>query len=83
VRAQPGAKRSGLIGVWNRQVKIALRAPPQDGRANEELLALLASALNLRARDLELAGGERSRTKHVKIPLPVATVRERLLAQLP
>jgi uncharacterized protein (TIGR00251 family) len=78
VRAQPGARRSGVVGPWNERLKVAVRAPPDDGRANAELLELLAARLGLRARELALARGERSRDKEIAVPLPASVVRERL-----
>jgi uncharacterized protein (TIGR00251 family) len=79
VRAQPGARRDGPAGLWNGRLKVALRAPPQDGRANAELCALLAAALGLRASEVELVAGARSRQKELFVPLPPEVVRARLL----
>lgn len=79
VRAQPGARREGVVGLWNARLKVALRSPPEDGRANEELLAVLAAALGLRASELELVAGARSRQKQVFVPLAPELVRARLL----
>ena len=67
VRAQPGARRSGVVGVWNERLKVAVRAPAQDGRANDELLEVLASALALKPRALALVAGERAQLKQVRI----------------
>jgi uncharacterized protein (TIGR00251 family) len=80
VRAQPGASRSAIAGVWNRHLKIAVRAPAQDGRANEELARVLAEALSLRAQDVELVSGERGRAKRFRVPLPPELVHARLSA---
>lgn len=82
VRAQPGARREGLVGYWNGRLKVALRSPPEDGRANEELCVVLARALGLRAGQVELVGGARSRQKELFVPLPPQHVRERLLPEL-
>lgn len=83
VRAQPGASRSGIVGIWNASLKVAVRAPAEDGRANAELLEVLAAALGLRPRDLELASGATARDKQVLAPLSAARARELLLAALP
>ena len=46
VRAQPGAKKTAITGVYGEgaaaQLKIAVQAPPIEGRANEALIAFLA-----------------------------------------
>jgi microcin C transport system ATP-binding protein len=82
VRAQPGARREGILGIWNGRLKVALRSPPEDGRANAELLELLAGALDLRARELTLLRGQRSRMKDVGLPLEPAEARRRTLELL-
>lgn len=83
IRAQPGARRSGIVGIWNACLKVAVRAPAEDGRANAELLEVLATALGLRPRDLELACGATAREKQVLLPLSAPRARELLLAALP
>lgn len=82
VRAQPGAKRSGITGLWNGHLKIAVRAPAEDGRANGELLEVLADALGLRRSSVELESGERARLKRVRVACRADVVRARLLSQL-
>ena len=83
VRAQPGAKRSALIGLWNGRLKVAVRAKAEDGRANEELILVLAQALGLKRQSLELQSGAKSRLKVVSLPLPVEEARRRLQEHLP
>lgn len=82
VRAQPGARRDGLLGLWNGRLKLALRSPPEDGRANDELRALVAGLLGLRAAEVELVAGARSRQKELFVPLAPEVVRARLLPLL-
>jgi len=82
VRAQPGARREGLAGTWNGLLKLAVSAPPEDGRANESLARLLGRLLGLRRNQVELLAGERARTKEFRVELPCRTVRARLAARL-
>lgn len=82
VRAQPGASRAGLAGLWNEHLKVAVRAPADEGRANEELVRVLAEALGLRPKDVGLARGEKARVKELIVALPVEEVRRRLLERL-
>jgi uncharacterized protein (TIGR00251 family) len=57
VRAHPGARKNAITGIHADAVKIALIAPPADGKANEALIAYLAEALVLpRARVAIVAG---------------------------
>jgi hypothetical protein len=67
VRAQPGAKRTAITGTYGEgaaaQLKIAVHAPPVEGRANEALIAFLADLFSLSRRDVVLLNGELSRSK--------------------
>ncbi len=67
LRVQPGAKRTAAAGPYGDRLKIALHAPPVDGKANAELLRFLGDALHLRARQLALAAGAASRDKQVRV----------------
>jgi uncharacterized protein len=67
VRAHPGAKKTAIVGVYGEgdtaQLKIAVQAPPVEGRANEALVAFLADTFNIPKRSVELVSGELSRSK--------------------
>jgi uncharacterized protein (TIGR00251 family) len=67
VRVHPGARNNGVTGVHAGAVKIALTAPPVDGKANEALIAFLADALHLPRARISLVAGATSRTKMVRI----------------
>ncbi|MBL8801711.1 MAG: DUF167 domain-containing protein [Planctomycetes bacterium] len=82
LRAQPGARRSGVVGLWNGHLKVAVRAPAEDGRANEELLSVLAEALELPRRALTLERGAQARLKQVSIAAPRSQIAARLQALL-
>jgi len=82
VRVQPGASKVGITGTWNGLLRVSVHSPPSDGRANAELLRVLADALGLRPSALELVRGERARQKTVLLPLAPAEARKRLLALL-
>jgi uncharacterized protein (TIGR00251 family) len=67
VRAQPGAKKTAVVEIYGEgataQLKIAVQAPPIEGRANEALIAFLAENFSLPKNRVELIGGELSRSK--------------------
>lgn len=67
VRAQPGAKKTAITGIYGEgadaQLKIAVNAPPLEGRANEALIAFLADMFSLSRKNVELVSGELSRSK--------------------
>jgi uncharacterized protein len=67
VRAHPGAKKTAITGIYGEgataQLKIAVHAPPIEGRANEALIAFLAEKFNLPKSAVTLTSGSLSRTK--------------------
>ena len=67
VRAQPGARRAGVQGEQNGALKVAVTAPPQDGRANKALAQALREALGVKRSQVELLSGETSRDKRFLI----------------
>jgi uncharacterized protein (TIGR00251 family) len=79
VRAQPGAKKTAITGVYGEgsaaQLKIAVQAPPLEGRANQALIAFLAETFSVSKSAVELTAGESSRSKVFLlkgVPLPRA-----------
>ena len=65
---QPGAKRTAVSGVYGTSLKIALAAPPVDGKANKELCVFLAKKLGLAKSAVTLVSGQTSRDKVVVLP---------------
>ena len=67
VRAQPGAKRTAIGGIYGEgaaaQLKIAVQAPPLEGRANVALIAFLAETFAVPKSAVKLVSGELSRSK--------------------
>lgn len=67
LKVQPGAKKSELCGESDGMLKVRLAAPAVENKANEALLAFIASLLGLRKNKLTLASGEKSRIKKIFI----------------
>lgn len=67
VHVQPGSGRPAVVGRHGDSLKIRVAAPPVEGRANEAAAALLADALDVAGREVELASGARSRRKRFRI----------------
>ena len=83
VRAQPGAKKTAITGIYGEgadaQLKVAVHAPPIEGRANEALIAFLAEHFSPPRRDVVLVSGELSRSKVFLLRgLPAAHAQELL-----
>ena len=54
-----------MVGRHGDAWKVRVNAPPEAGRANDAVLSLLADALQVTRRDLELTAGRSSRDKVV------------------
>ncbi|HUB50532.1 MAG TPA: DUF167 domain-containing protein [Terracidiphilus sp.] len=67
VRTQPGARKSAITGIYGEgdatQLKIAIKAPPIEGRANDALIAFLADTFTLPRSAVSLVSGASSRSK--------------------
>jgi uncharacterized protein (TIGR00251 family) len=67
VHVVPRAAKSAVIGLHDGRLKVALRAPPVDGAANQELIGFFVGALGVPRRAVELLRGEKSRQKTLAI----------------
>ncbi len=79
VRAVPGASRDRVVGIHGDAVKVSVSAPPEKGKANKRILAVLAARLGLAGGDLQVVGGQTSRDKRVLVlGLSTTELRSRL-----
>lgn len=67
VKVKPRAKSSELTQAADGTWVAKLKAPPVDGKANAELIALVAKAFNCRKDAVTIKAGAGSRTKLVAI----------------
>ena len=82
VHAKPRAKKSRIVGPREGALEVALAAPPVDGAANEELVRVLARALDVPRRNVQLLRGDTSQKKLVAVELAAGLDAEALLARL-
>ena len=67
IRVVPRAARDAIQGVHDDMLKIRLRAPPVDNKANEALVCFLAEKLDLPRGRVRLVAGAAGRTKQVVV----------------
>ncbi len=71
LRVQPKARRPGVHGAFETptgaRLKLAVAAPPEDGRANEAVLSLLSETFGWPRRALRLAAGATQRDKSIHV----------------
>ena len=67
LHVQPGAKRTAVVGLYGEKLKIALAAPPVDGKANQALVQFLAKSLGIAKSSVTILSGETNREKRVAV----------------
>ncbi len=67
---QPNAPRNDYAGSYNNCIKLKIKAPPVDGKANKELLRFLGKTFAVPQSGVRLVQGESSRYKKVQILNP-------------
>lgn len=70
VEVVPGARESRFpagYNPWRKRIEAKVRAPPEDGQANAELVALVAEALGVPAATVRVAAGHTSRRKTLMV----------------
>jgi uncharacterized protein (TIGR00251 family) len=72
VRVQPRASRTAIVGISGEgdkaALKIALAAPPVEGKANEALIRFLAEQMDLPRSAIEIVSGGQSGTRSCVSP---------------
>ena len=63
VLAQPGARRSAILGERAGSLRVAVTAAPEKGKANAAIAAVLAEGLGCRSSRIALISGETSHQK--------------------
>ena len=66
VRVVPRASKSEIVGEHDGALKIRLASPPVDGAANAELIKVLAKTFQISKSEVEIIGGQTSKTKQIK-----------------
>jgi len=67
LHVQPGAGRTAVMGRHANALKVKVGAPPEGGRANAAVVALVAEVLGIPAARVTLERGASSRSKLVRI----------------
>jgi uncharacterized protein len=83
VRVQPRARRNAITGVVGEALKLALIAPPVEGKANQACVEFLAELLNVPRSSVTIVGGQTSRNKVIRVAGRTAAEIEARLRALP
>ena len=66
---QPNASRTAPSGMYGDALKITLKTPPVDGKANKELCRYFADLFDLPGSSVQLLSGQTSRRKRIFVPV--------------
>lgn len=66
-RIIPRASKSEIVGEHDGALKIRIASPPVNGAANAELIKLLSKAFGVSKSEIEILGGQTSKTKKLRI----------------
>ena len=81
IKVEPRSSKSGIVGPYGDALKVKLTSPPVEGKANKELIEVLAKAFGVAKKDVEIISGQSSKNKIVKLR-SVPSKAESLLSKL-
>ena len=82
LHVQPKTSKNRIVGIHDGCLKIAVTAPPVDGKANKAVVKFLASFLGIPIRDVTVVSGAQSRKKQVVVNTLGASEIRRMLTSV-
>lgn len=67
VKAVPGSRKDQIVGPLGDRLKVKVSAPPEGGQANRAICDLLADALGVKPRDVEVVLGASAPEKTIRV----------------
>lgn len=67
IKVEPRSSRSGVVGPYGEALKVKLTSPPVEGKANKELVEVLAKEFGIPKKDVEIISGQSSKNKTVRL----------------
>jgi len=67
LKVTPRAKRTEVAGFDPDWIRLRIQAPPVDGKANEAIIAFFSESFKIHRRAVEIATGDTSRLKRIKL----------------
>jgi|SRR5689334_11658457 uncharacterized protein (TIGR00251 family) len=81
IKVHPRARKNAITGVVGDALKLALTAPPVDGKANQAVIEFFADLFAIPRSSVTIASGETSRNKVVRITGVSKTLAEQRLSE--
>ena len=67
LRVQPRSSRNAIAGIIGDAVKLAITAPPVDGKANQAVIDFLAKLFSVPKSSITILSGETGRNKLIAV----------------
>ena len=67
IKVEPRSSKSGIVGPYGDALKVKLTSPPVEGKANKELIEILAKGFRVAKKDIEITSGQSSKNKIVRL----------------
>ena len=81
VKVQPRARKNAITGIVGEALKLALTAPPVEGKANMAVIEFFADIFKIPRSSVTIASGETSRNKVIRIVGVSKSAAEQKLAE--
>jgi uncharacterized protein (TIGR00251 family) len=82
VKVHPRARKNAITGVVGDALKLALTAPPVDGKANQAVIEFFSDLFAIPRSSVTIASGETSRNKVIRIVGMSKSAAEQRLAEI-
>jgi len=83
VRVSPSAPRAAVRGTYGDRLKVSVNAPPEDDRANQQLVHFLADWLGMQRANVRIVSGHAGRNKVIAFAgIGEADLRQKLVGLL-
>jgi len=67
IKVAPRSSQAGIVGQYGDALKVKLTSPPVEGKANKELVEMLAKEFGVPKKNIEIISGLSSRNKIVRL----------------
>jgi len=67
IKVEPRSSKSGIVGPYGDALKVKLTSPPVEGKANKELIEVLAKGFSISKKNIKIISGQSSKNKVVRL----------------
>jgi uncharacterized protein (TIGR00251 family) len=67
IYVKPNSPKNSVEGFYNGRIKIKVCSPPQEGKANKELIDFISKKIGVSKKNIRIVSGEKSNLKEIEI----------------